>query len=95
MTLTRLSLSLGGSWGSEAALLGGGGGEAGLGFSVTGAVSTFAFGFSSTFSAGGGGWEAASSDAFFGGAAPSADFEIIATFVPGSTVSPSFATNYQ
>ena len=49
LKLTRLSLSLGGSWGSEAEVLEGGGGEDDLGFSATGA------GFSSTFSAAGGG----------------------------------------
>lgn len=97
MRLTRLSLSFGGSWGSEAELLGGGV-HVTLGFSDMGAVSALGFGISSTFFAAGGGGEATLSDSFSDGATwvtPSLDFEMIATFVPGSTVSPSLATNYK
>lgn len=46
--LTRLSLSFGGSWGSVAERLGGGGGDGALGFSLT-VVSALGF---SVFSAG-------------------------------------------
>lgn len=95
---TRLSLSLGGSCGSVADRLGGGGGGGlgAFGFSGAGAASALGFRFSSTFSAGGGGG-AAFSPALSDGAtcvAPSPDLEITAILVPGSTVSPSLATNY-
>lgn len=90
--LTRLSLSFGGSWGSVAEGLGEGGGLP-LGFSTTGVGFSF---FSST---GGVGGEAGFSDGFSSEGAtcvtPSPDFDIIATLVPGSTVSPSLATNYE
>ena len=67
---------------------GGGGGVEGLGFSLIVEVSTLGIssvlGFSDeTFSDG---------DAW---ATPSAPFKITATFLPGSTVSPMLATNYQ
>lgn len=91
--LTRLSLSFGGSWGSEE--------------DFSGAVvcfvscvlmgSTFG-GFSSTliFSEGGGGgvsfW-GVSSDGATWDSVGAADFDMTATFVPGVTVSPSLAMN--
>lgn len=94
--LTRLSLSFGGSWGSVAERLGGGGEAStfGFGFStlVSAGDSTLAFGGSAFFSPAGG---SAFSEGFSDGAtweAPS-DFEMIAILVPGSTVSPSLATN--
>lgn len=95
---TRLSLSLGGSTGSVG--LGGGGSPLDLGCggdgsffaSFTGAVSAFGGGV-------GDGWLTAFSDgaAFSEGAAfgaPSPDFEMAATLMPGSTVSPSLAKSY-
>lgn len=95
MMLTLLSLSLGGSTGSVAEGLGGGGAGA-LGFSLGGGVSDLGFGLSTaSFSVGEG-----SGDALLGifsdGATcvtPSPDFEITAILVPGSTTSPSLATN--
>lgn len=87
---------MGGSWGSVAERLGGGG-DGALGFSLTG-VSTLGFSFSFSIFSAGAVWEAACSDVFSDGATwvtPSADFEITATLVPGSTVSPSLATNCQ
>lgn len=92
--LTRLSLSFGGSRGSEGEDFSGGMVNFGSCF-LTG--STFGD-FSSTlfFSAGGGGgvsfWEASSGGetwASFG----IADLDMTATFVPGVTVSPSLAMN--
>lgn len=92
MRLTRLSLSLGGSWGSEGEALGGGR-DGVFGFSLMGA-STFGiclliFSFLAgdvvslpTFSSDGATWVSAG-----------ADLEITATFVPGVTVSPSLAMN--
>jgi len=79
---------LGGSWGSVAERLGGGGAGV-LGFTGTGLASTFGFIFSSSFISG-----ADCFDVFSEGAAwatPSPDFEITAILVPGSTVSPSLA----
>lgn len=93
----RLSLSLGGSTGSEADCLGGGDGGT-FGFPITGAVSGLDFLFSFLISAAGGGLGAASSNFFLDEATwvtLSPDFEMTAILVPGSTTSPSFATNYQ
>lgn len=98
---TLLSLSLGGSWGSEAeGLEEGGGAENALGFSLGSEVSSLTWGgcFSTvtSFSAFGGS-EGALLGVFSDGAtwlvAPSPDFEMTAIFTPGSTVSPSLATN--
>lgn len=76
--------------------MGGGGGP--FGFDTAGLVSALGDGFSFFSSAAGAGEEGGFSDGFSSeGAtwvAPSPDFEIIATLVPGSTVSPSLATNY-
>lgn len=88
--LTRLSLSLGGSWGSVGELNVAGGG---LGFSLAGWVSTLGAFFSSlTFWVG---WGAAFSGVVSDGATwvASADLEMIAILLPGSTVSPSLARN--
>lgn len=94
MTFTRLSLSLGGSRGSEAAALGCAG-EGASGFSL---MEGATLGFSASFSAGGDGL-GASLPAFSSDGATcvilAADFEITATLVPGVTVSPSLATNCQ
>lgn len=97
MSLTLLSLSFGGSWGSEAEGLGGG--EGTLGLSLGSAVPALGICFSTvSFSAGAG---AGSDTALLGGfsegatcVTPSLDFEMIAILVPGSTVSPSLATNW-
>lgn len=95
MRLTLLSLSLGGSWGSIAEGLGGAG-EGTLGFSI---LDTSAFDVclsATSFSAGGEGRTTSSAfflDGAFDVLLP--DFEMTATLVPGTTVSPSLATNYQ
>lgn len=95
--LTRLSLSFGGSWGSIAECLGVD--EDCLGFSVIEVISTLGVCLSSSvFSTGWDGWEAVFPDIFSDGATwatPSSDFEITAILVPGSTVSPSLATNWK
>lgn len=102
LKLARLSLSLGGSWGSEAMgfeggevgfLAVGGGSEGVLSFTA-GAASDSGVCFSALgFSSAGGGWAAAfSAEAAW--ATPSPDFEITAIFAPGSTVSPSLAISY-
>lgn len=100
--LTLLSLSLGGSWGSVTEGLGRGGeGALGLGeVSVLGLgreVSSLGFSLSAFFFSADG-LEAALLGTFSDGATcdtPSPDFEITAILVPGSTVSPSLATNYR
>lgn len=92
--LTLLSLSFGGSWGSMAEVLEGGG-EGALGASLGNEISALGICLSTSFSAGAG-FDSVSLDVFSDGdtcVAPSADFEMIAIFVPGSTVSPSLATN--
>jgi hypothetical protein len=66
--LTLLSLSLGGSWGSVAERLGGGGAGV-LGFTGTGLASTFGFIFSSSFISGADCLGAAFFDVFSEGAA--------------------------
>lgn len=71
---------------------GGGGGGEDLGFSLIVEVSTLGFSSVLGFS------DEAFSDTLSDGdawAAPSAPFKITATFLPGSTVSPILATNYQ
>lgn len=75
---------------------GGGRGDAALGFSLTGLCTALFFSISeSVFGLGGDGSGVASSDFFSDGATwASPDLEMTATFVPGSTVSPSLATNY-
>lgn len=93
--LTRLSLSLGGSWGSDGEVLGVGR-EGAFGFSLTGVSTcgTCVSIFFSTGIAGGVSLLTVSSD----GAtwvSVGADLEITATLVPGVTVSPSLAVNYQ
>lgn len=96
MELTRLSLSLGGSWGSVG-LGGEGGGALALGggdgpffASLTEAVSALEVCFStlSSFLEGAGCSDGATCGA------PSPDLEMAAILTPGSTVSPSFANNY-
>lgn len=97
MMLTLLSLSLGGSWGSVAEDLGGGGGDGALGFSLGGGVSILGF-CSSTFSSLLDGTEVTLLEVSSDGATcvtPSPDFEMMAILVPGSTVSPSLATNLE
>lgn len=83
--------------GSEADCLGGCD-EGAFCFSMAGDVSALDLCFSLLVSAVGGGLGAALS-AFFSDEAdwvtPSTDFEMIAILVPGSTTSPSFATNYK
>lgn len=100
--LTLLSLSLGGSWGSVAeGLLRGGEGALGVGevsaLDLGREVSSLGFSLTvSFFSADV--LESALLGACSDGATcatPSPDFEIIAILVPGSTVSPSLATNYR
>ena len=95
--LTLLSLSLGGSRGSEAEVLGGAGEDA-FGFSLIGA-SALSVSFSIFFSFAGGDGCGASLSAFSSDGATcvslEADFDITATLVPGVTVSPSLATNCQ
>lgn len=92
--LTRLSLSLGGNCGSAAEGLAGGV-RLPLGFSATGVVSVLGIDFFFFAAEGGGG--AIFLGVFSSDGAPcvthSPDFEMIATLVPGSTVSPSFAIN--
>lgn len=93
--LTLLSLSFGGSWGSVAEGLEGGT-EGDLGFSLGGVVSALGICFSTFSFSAGAGSDAALLGAFSDGATcvtPSPDFEMIAILVPGSTVSPSLATN--
>lgn len=94
---TLLSLSFGGSCGSEAEGLEVGG-ESILGLSLGSVASALGICLSKTsFSAGAG--EIADATLLGGfsdgatGVGPSLDFEIIATLVPGSTVSPSLAKN--
>lgn len=90
--LTRLSLSLGGSCGSVGECRGG---EGALDFSAIGAASTLvAFVSCLIFWVG---WGAGFSDTLSDGATwvvASADLEIIATLLPGSTVSPSLARSW-
>lgn len=99
--LTLLSLSFGGSWGSmglgggEGAFAAGSGADAGA-LLLSLVEEVFAVGvcaFSLSFSA-----EMGVSGTAFSGEADcvtaSADFEMTAILVPGSTVSPSLATNY-
>ena len=95
--LTLLSLSFGGSCGSEGEDLEFGG-EGTLGLSLGSVVSALGICLSIfSFSAGAGdGSDAALLGGFSEGATcvtPSLDFDIIAIFVPGSTVSPSLAKN--
>ena len=93
--LTRLSLSLGGSWGSVG--LGGDGGPLAFGggddsffASLIGAGSALGVCFSTvSFSLEGNGCSDGATCA-----AASTDLEITATLTPGSTLSPSFAKSY-
>lgn len=77
---------------------GGGEGDGALGFSLTGLCTALFFSISeSFFGLGGDDSGVTSSDFFSDGATwatPSPDLDMTATFVPGSTVSPSLATNY-
>lgn len=89
--LTLLSLSFGGNCGSEAEGLGDGE-EDTFGASFGGWASGVGAGLSTLAGAGSG---AACSDGATWVVTPSPDFDIIATFVPGSTVSPSLTTNWK